>query len=311
MTAVDRLESIRTFIAVADEQGFAAAARRLGLSAPAVTRAIAALEEHVGAPLLHRTTRTVRLTAVGTRYLGDVKRILAELERADAAVASAHDQLRGEVSVTAPHLFGRMHVAPLLFEFMAAHPEIGARTLFVDAVVDLHEEDVDVAVRIGPLQDSSLTAVKVGEVRRVLCASPEYLARRGVPRSPDELATHELVMFMGLGAPRSWTFASAGRSFELRPTPRLVVNTGEVAIAAAVAGHGIARVLSYQVGPEVRGGALVRVLEEFEGPALPVHVVQRHGRKGPARLRAFVGFLAPRLRTLLRSAQRQGSPPGQ
>jgi DNA-binding transcriptional LysR family regulator len=308
---VDRLESIRTFIAVADEQGFAAAARRLGLSAPAVTRAIAALEEHVGAPLLHRTTRTVRLTDVGARYLDDVKRILGELEHADAAVASAHDQLRGEVSVTAPHLFGRMHVAPLVFEFMAAHPEIGARTLFVDAVIDLHEEDVDIAVRIGQLQDSSLTAVKVGQVRRVLCAAPEYLARRGVPRTPSELAAHDLVMFMGLGAPRSWTFASTGRSFELRPTPRLVVNTADIAIAAAVAGHGIARVLSYQIDPEVRAGTLVPVLEGFEAPGLPVHVVQRHGRKGPAKVRAFVGFAASRLRTVLRSANRHVMAAGQ
>jgi DNA-binding transcriptional LysR family regulator len=182
---VDRLEAMQAFIAVADEGGFARAGRRLSLSPPAVTRAIGALEQRLGAPLFHRTTRRVRLTEAGTRFLADCRRILAELDAAEAAAAGEHAELRGQIGITASVLFGRMHIAPLLFDFLAQHPRLTARTLFVDRIVDLIDEGLDVAVRIAQLPDSALHAVPVGAVRRVVCASPAFLAAHGGgPRAP-------------------------------------------------------------------------------------------------------------------------------
>jgi DNA-binding transcriptional LysR family regulator len=293
---MDRLETMRVFAAVAEAQGFAPAARRLRLSAPAVTRAVAALEDRLGARLLHRTTRVVRLTEAGTHFLADCKRILGELEEAEAAATGSHSELRGPLAITAPLMFGRLHVAPIVLDFLKRHPGVVARTLYLDRVTDLIEEGIDTAVRIGALPDSSLTAIRVGSMRRIICASPRYLRARGTPRAPADLAGHDAVAFGGTTPLREWTFGAEGARQTVTPLVRLEVNSAEVAVAAATAGQGVTRVLYYQAARELRAGKLRVVLAEFEPPALPIHVVHAEGRRVAARVRAFVDFAAKRLR---------------
>ncbi len=207
-----QLEALRVFVAVAEARGFNTAARRLRVSAPAVTRAVAALEQHLGVRLLHRTTRSVQLTEAGERFLADAGRVLAALEEAEVAARGAQAEPQGELAVTAPALFGRMHVAPLLLEFVARHPKVTVRALFVDRVVHLMNEAFDVAVRIAALPDTSLTAKRIGTVRRVVVGSPAYLAARGVPRTPEGLREHQAIGFsQSGGAPASWAFKPEGR----------------------------------------------------------------------------------------------------
>ncbi len=293
---MDRLEAMRAFVAVAEAGGFAAAARRLSLSPPAVTRAVAALEARIGAVLLRRTTRVVRLTDAGAHYLADCKRLLAAIEDAEATAAGAHGALRGALGVTAPAMFGRLFVAPIVLDFLARHPGVAARALLVDRVVDLVDEGLDVAVRIARLPDSSLRAARVGAVRVVVCASPAYLAARGRPRAPAELARHDRVALAPLGRAEAWAFGrGSGRVAVAPPTP-LVVNTAEAAVAAALAGRGLARLLSYQVDAELRAGRLAIVLAEFEPKPVPVHVVSAEGRAANARARAFIDLAVERLR---------------
>src|SRR5262245_25528749 len=297
---MDRLDAMRTFVAVAEARGFAAAARRLALSPPAVTRGIATLEARVGARLLHRTTRVVRLTEAGDRYLRDCKRILAEIDDAEGAVAGIQTELRGDLAVTASAAFGRLHVAPLVLEFLKMHPHVSVRTLYVDRVVDLMEEGFDVAVRIAHLQDSSLTAIAVGSVRRVVCASPAYIAARGKPHSPEDLLQFDTIGFSQGLAGEPWLFgAGAGKRHSVNVSPRLNVNSAEVAVAAALDGRGFTRVLSYMIAPEVRAGRLKIVLTSFEPPRIPVSLVYREGRKAAAKVRAFVDFAGGRLRALV------------
>ena len=291
---MDRLESMRVFIAVAETQGFAPAARRLAMSPPAVTRAVAALEERIGTRLLHRTTRIVRLTEAGGRFLADCKRILGEIEEAEVSAVGAHAEPRGQLAVTAPVMFGRMYVAPIVLDFLARHPRVTARMLFLDRIVDLIDEGLDVAVRIAHLPDSSLRAVRVGSVRWVVCASPEYLAARGTPRIPADLAQRDAIAFSLSTSPEEWSFASGET---LSPPTQVVVNSNDVAIAAALAGRGLARVLSYQIAPELRAGELQIVLAEFEPPPIPISVVYAEGRRAAAKVRAFVDFAVERLRS--------------
>ncbi len=295
---MDRLDSMRVFVAVAEQQGFAAAARRLGLSAPSVTRAVAALEERIGGPLLQRTTRALRLTEAGARYLADCKRILAEIDDAEASAAGSHRDPKGQLGITAPVMFGRMHVAPLLLDFLDRHPLVTARLLLLDRVVDLLEEGLDVALRIAHLPDSALHAVRVGAVRRVVCAAPGYLRRNGVPERPADLASHSAITFARSPTDAEWSFAAPGTGTAERATPsaRLSVNAADVAIAAAVAGKGLTRVLSYQIAPEIAAGRLVIVLAAYEAPPLPVHLVHLAGRRADAKLRAFIDFAADALR---------------
>lgn len=293
---MDRLQSMVVFVAVADAAGFAPAARRLGMSPPAVTRAVAELEQRVGARLVHRTTRMVRLTEAGARFVEDCRRILAEIREAEEAAAGAHQEPRGPLHVTASVLFGRMHVTPILLEFLERYPKVTAETLFVDRVVDLLGEGLDVAVRIGQLPDSSLSALKVGHVRRVVCAAPGYLAARDVPQHPDELARHDTITFTGIGGGPDWAFVDGGRQLAVRPPSRLTVNTADVALAAALAGRGLTQVLSYMVAADVAAGRLELVLTGYEPPPVPVHLVHHAGRQAAARVRAFVDFAAERLR---------------
>jgi DNA-binding transcriptional LysR family regulator len=293
---MDRLEAMRIFAAVAEAESFAAAARRLRLSAPAATRAVAALEERLGTRLLNRTTRIVRVTEAGARYLADCKRILAEVDEAESSAAGAHAEPRGELSVTAPVMFGRLHVAPVLFAFLDRHPGVVGRALLLDRVVDIIEEGIDVAVRIAHLADSSLTAVRVGAVRRVVCAAPGYLARRGAPATPADIAAHDVIAFAQTAAREEWTFGAGAQTATVSPPVRLVANTADVALAAAIAERGLTRVLSYQAAADIAAGRLAAVLAEFEPPPIPVHLVHAAGRRVSAKVRAFIDFAAERLR---------------
>jgi DNA-binding transcriptional LysR family regulator len=293
---MDHLDSMRVFIAVAEQQGFAAAARRLGLSAPAATRAVAALETRIGSRLLQRTTRALRLTEAGVRYLADCKRILAEIEDAEASAAGSHRDPKGQLGVTAPVMFGRMHVAPLLLDFLDSHPLVTARLVLLDRVADLLEEGLDVALRIAHLPDSALQAVKVGSMRRIVCAAPGYLACHFTPTQPAELERLTAITFGASSAASEWSFADAQATLRVTPPSRLAVNAADVAIAAAVAGKGVTRVLSYQVAPELAAGRLVLLLEAYEPPPIPVHLVHLAGGRPDAKLRAFIDFAVARLR---------------
>jgi DNA-binding transcriptional LysR family regulator len=284
----DRLRQMEIFVAVAEAQGFAPAARRLGLSPPAVTRAIAGLEDELGTSLLRRTTRIVRLTEAGAGYLQDCRRILAEVDEAASRAAGARGVLRGALSVTAPVMFGRLHVLPVLLEFLDAHPEVVARALLLDRIVDLIQEGVDVAVRIADLPDSSLKAVKIGQVRRVICASPAFLAVHGEPREPADLMQLEVVQAAPGDGPLPWTCGTGRRARVVRPRARLTVNSVEAALAAAISGRGLVRAMSYQVKHALAAGELRVVLEEHEPEPVPIHVVYDGAIRGAGR--AFVDF---------------------
>jgi DNA-binding transcriptional LysR family regulator len=301
---VDRLEAMHVFVAVAEAEGFAAGARRLGMSPPAVTRAISALEDRLGTRLFKRTTRSVRLTDAGKRYLVDCKRILFEIEDAESFAAGGDVEPRGLLRVTASVNFGRMFVAPLVFDFMGRHPRVQVRTLLVDHIVNLVDEGIDVAVRIAHLPDSTLRAVRVGAVRQVLCASPAYLEARGRPQRPADLARHDTIAFAGIPPHRLWSFVGDGDKAEIvHPEPRLFVNTADTAIAAAKAGKGLVRVLSYMIQPELRARQLELVLTDYEPAALPIHLVYPDARRATSSVRAFVELATGRLRALAQKGE--------
>jgi DNA-binding transcriptional LysR family regulator len=296
---MDRIDAMSAFVGAADEGSLVGASRRLGRSPAAVTRAIAALERMVGTRLLHRTTRSVRLTEAGERYIASCRRILADLQEAELMAAGERTSPRGVLNVTAPLLFGRLYVRPVLDAFLDAYPAVQARLLLLDRVVNLIDEGMDAAVRIGHLPDSGLIAVRTGEVRRVVCASPAYLRRRKPPQEPADLSAHDCISMAGLTPIDAWPFSSTPGSDSLRAIhvrPRLVVTEAEAAVASAVEGHGVICVLSYQVERELKSGRLKLLLEQFEPPPLPVHVIYPEARLSAAKTRAFVDFAVPRLR---------------
>jgi DNA-binding transcriptional LysR family regulator len=293
---VDRAHLMTVFLAVAEAQNFAAAARRLGMSAPAVTRAIASLEEHLGVKLILRTTRSVRLTDVGHRYLEDVRLILAKLADAAEAARGVNSAVQGHLNITAPALFGISHVMPCIDAYLGKFPRMSISGYFLDRIVDLREEGMDVAIRIGFLPDTSLEAIRVGQVRRVLCASPGYLKAHGTPRDPSELERHAVVMAAPLSPGNEWKFRSHGTSLALRLAPRLIVGTNDSALEAAVLGSGITQLLSYQVAAHLDAGRLAIVLPDHEEPPWPVHVVYEKERGESPRARAFIDLLVHRLR---------------
>lgn len=293
---MDRFQLMQVFVAVAESGGFAAAARRLHCSPPVVTRAVAALEAHLGVPLLVRTTRSVRVTGAGARYLDDARRLLAELADAEAAAAGANAAPRGELAVTAPVLFGRLFVTPVIAAYLDTWPAATVSALFVDRVVNFADEGMDVGVRIGVLPDSALRAIAVGKVRRVVVGAPAYFATHGVPAVPEDLAAHRIVAASGITPTHDWRFEHAGRAKSVRVAPRFSVNTNDAAIAAARRGLGLARVLSYQVADAIARGELSGVLDDWAGEALPVHVIHREGRQRTARVRAFVELAVNHLR---------------
>jgi DNA-binding transcriptional LysR family regulator len=293
---MDRTDAIAVFIAVADHGSFAAAARRLGRSPASVTRAVADLEARLGVRLLTRTTRAVSTTEAGQRFLGGAKRVLADLDEIERAAAGQGTAPRGELRLTAPILFGRLHVLPIVTEFLDRFPEVQAALALVDRPVDLVEEGLDVAVRIGALGESSAVATRVGALRRIVVASPDYLARRGTPQRPADLTDHDVVAFSGIAGVEHWVFREAAGDVNVAIRPRLVVSTAEAAIDAARAGFGLTRVLSYQAAGDVARGSLLRVLPGHEGDEVPIHLVYPGGRHPPPKLRAFLDFTTPRLR---------------
>lgn len=293
---MERFQAMSLFVAVADNGSFQEAARQFDLSPPAVTRAIAALESRLGVKLLHRTTRRVRLTEVGASYLEDCRRILSDLQEAEESTSGSYRAPRGTLHVTAPVLFGQTFVLPALLDFLDLYPEVRGRTLFVDRVVNLLEEGLDVAVRIGRLADSALIASQVGQTRRVLCASPVYLQKHGPPRHPADLDRHRLCLSSGLGSAAHLDFVEDGQRLRQPVACSLTVHSNSEAIGAAVAGWGLTRVLSYQIAHELSRGQLQIVLPEFEPEPWPIFVLHQEGRKVSAKVRAFVDFLVRRLR---------------
>ncbi|HEF4761437.1 TPA: LysR family transcriptional regulator [Pseudomonas putida] len=293
---MDRFQEMQIFAAVAQEQGFSAAARRLGMSAASVTRAVAALEKRIGTHLLTRTTRSVHLSETGQRFLEDCRRILAEVQEAEDSAAGSHAQPRGQLTITAPVLFGELFVTPLMVSFLTQFPDVTINALLVDRVVSVVEEGVDVAVRIGELPDSNQHAIRVGEVRRVIVASPQFLASHGRPTHPQDLSQSPIIATSAIGQLKSWPFLESGEPLSIRADPRLVVTANQAAITAAALGLGFTRVLSYQVASKVAAGELEIILADFEMPPLPIHVVYQGGRKAPARVRSFVDFTVKALR---------------
>jgi len=293
---MDRFHSISVFVAVAETGGFAAAARQLQMSPPAVTRAIAALEEQLSVKLFNRTTRYVRTTEAGQRYLTDARRILADLDAADEAAAGINAEPRGHLTITAPVMFGRMHVMPGIIDYLERYPDTEVSCMFLDRIVNLLEEGIDVGIRIGELPDSSMQALRVGSVRMALCASPDYLERNGIPLHPKDLLQHSIIASSAGANTADWRFHQGKDEFTQRLQPRLSVTTNDAAITAAVQGLGITRLLSYQVAPQIADHTLQPVLEDFEAPPLPIHIVHREGRYSSTRVRAFIDLLAERLR---------------
>ncbi|CAM4153283.1 LysR family transcriptional regulator [Bordetella tumulicola] len=290
---MDRWQAMRIFVKVAETESFAKAARQMHMSAPAVTRTVAALEELIGARLFVRTTRSVKTTEAGGRYLDDCRRILNDIAQAESAAAGHYAEPSGTLTLTASALFGQMYVLPIVTEYLDAYPGMYARTFFVDRLVNIVEEGMDLAIRIGHLPDSGFTAIQVGSIRRVICASPEYLKTRGIPTTPADLKHHRIVASHSAWISPEWHFAHGQRVII---DPVLQCNTNEAAIATAKAGWGLTRVLHYQVGPALHDGTLQIVLSDFEEPPLPVHVLYPEGRQAPAKVRAFVDLAVPRLR---------------
>jgi DNA-binding transcriptional LysR family regulator len=293
---MDQLHLMNVFVAVGEEESFAAAARRLDLSPAAVTRAISGLEELLGIKLLLRTTRNVRLTEAGRRYLDDTRNILASIVEANEAAAGVNSSPRGNLSVTASVLFGKAFVMPCIVEYLKQFPEVDVSAYFLDRVVNLVDEGIDVAVRIGHLPDSSLKALRVGQARRVLCASPEYLARNGIPQHPGDLLRHTVIAASGISPRVEWKFGAVDDPTMVRMKPRLTVTGNDAAIAGAVDSLGITRLLSYQIAPQLAEGKLKIILAEYEEAPWPVHVLHRESKYGSSKVRNFIDMLVERLR---------------
>lgn len=296
---IDRLDAMRVFVTVLNEGSLARAGQRLGRSPAAITRALAALENHVGTQLLHRTTRRLSLTEAGERYAAVCRHVLAELDEADLFAAGQRVTPSGVLTVTAPVMFGTRILRPIVGEFLKNYPTVQIRYLLLNRITNLVDEGIDVALRIAPLQDSALIALRVGEVHRVLCASPRYLAERAAPRTIADLANHACIAIEPTSADDIWSFPPLpGRKMSrtVRVRPRLMVNADEAAVSAAVDGEGIVRILSYKIQKEVQDGSLVRLLPDDEPPPIPVHLVASEHRLALTKVRAFMDFAVERLR---------------
>lgn len=285
---MDRIEAMRLFASIVELGSFTRAARRQGVSAAAASRALAALEARLQTSLLVRTSRVVRPTEQGAAFARTCRQLLAAIDEAEEQARGTAHAMRGHLTITAPQVFGRLHLAPIVLAFLARHPAVTVRLALQDRIVPLIEEGIDVALRIGHLPDSSLIARQVGMVRRIVVAAPSYLADHAPPRIPADLARHAIVAFTGGDAETRWAFPDA----EVALAPRLIVDSAEVAVAAAVAGFGITRVLSYQAKAAVADGRLVVLLADHEPAPLPVHLVHPEQRLQAARIRAFLDFAA-------------------
>lgn len=296
---MDRLEAMSVLLAVVETGSLSAAGRRLGAPLSTVSRKISDLEILLGAKLFSRSSRRILLTEAGQSYVAACRRILSDVEEAERAASGEYRAPRGDLVITAPVVFGRLHVLPLVVAFLDAYPEIDIRLVLADRVFHLLDDHVDVALRIAALPDSSLVAIRLGQIRRVVCGSPAYFAGRGMPDAPQALSSHSCIGFEGLMSANGWTFLAGATEQTIGVRCRLVVNTAEAAIDAAIAGLGVTRVLSYQVAAAIRAGLLHTALQEFEPEPWPVSLI--HGGQGllPLKLRAFLDFAAPRLRVAL------------
>ncbi len=296
---MDRLEAMTILLAAVDKGSLSAASRHLRIPLATVSRRVAELEEHLHVRLLHRGNRKVVLTDAGLSYVTSCRQIIEEIAEVERTAAGEYRAPQGELTISLPAVLGRIHVLPVVVEFQRTFPDIRVRLQFTDRFVNLLEEHVDVAVRIGELPDSSMIAKRVGLIRKMLCASPAYLKRRGVPKTPIDLATHDCVIHETHPTPQGWEFVSEGTTQMIHVSSRLTVNLGEAAVAAAVAGAGIARVLSYLVAKPLRSRSLVTLLEAYEPSPMPVSVMYPSQRQVPLKLRAFLDFSVPRLRKRL------------
>ena len=293
---MDRFQEMRVLLAVTEAESFAGGAKLLGISPPSVTRAVAALEARLGTLLLARNTRSLRLTEAGQRYVEDCRRILLELEEAEELAAGGSVRPRGRLTVTAPVMFGELFLIPRIAQYLDTHLDVEINALLVDRVVNMMEEGIDVAVRIGSLPEGDHPALQVGQVRQVLCASPAYLDRVGRPRHPDELRAAPIVLSNASSLLSHWQFIGPDGPFGFVPQPRFTVSSNQAAISVARLGWGYTRVLSYQVAAAVARGEIEVVLEAFEPPALPVHIIHQGGRQVSAKVRTFVDHCAASFR---------------
>lgn len=294
---MDRVQEMSVFLAVAEQQGFAGAARQIGISAAAATRAVAALETRIGARLLVRTTRSVRLTDAGAQFLDDCRRILADLDSADEMASGARVRPRGLLTLASPVLFGQCVLNPVILDYLDQNPLVTLRAVFADRTPNLHEEAIDIAVSMGEPGDSALIAVPIGQIRRVVCATPGYLAHRGTPTHPGELSTHQIVLSTADAPTPEWRFVVGDTELSVHLQSRLTLSTNEAAIEAVRGGWGLTRVMSYQIAAQLADGSLVSVLDDYAPEALPVHLVYRESRKSSLRVRSFVDYAVARLRS--------------
>jgi DNA-binding transcriptional LysR family regulator len=303
---MDRFDAMAIFVASIEGGSFSAAGRKLGIPLPTVSRKVADLEARLKTRLLVRSTRKLALTEAGAVYLSACRRILDEVEEAEARASGEYHVPRGDLSLTAPIVFGRLHVVPIVNEFLARFAEINVRMTLSDRNVDLIDDHIDMAVRIGELPDSGLIATRVGSVRRVVCGSPAYFAVHGEPAVPDDLADHPCVTFSATPAGAPWAFRGRGRQAKLvTPLCRLQINTAEAAIDAAIAGIGLTNVLSYQAAPAVGESKLKIVLRDFEPSPIPIHLLHAHQGPLPLKMRRFLEFAAPRLRRSVLATQKK------
>lgn len=293
---MDQCHLMNVYVAVAEEEGFAAASRRLKLSPPAVTRAIAELESKLGVKLLNRNTRHVRTTDAGARYLEDARRILQDIEMANEAVIGINTEPKGHLRITAPVLFGQQYITPGIVEYLKLYPHTFIDACFLDRVVNLLEEGFDVGIRIGELPDSTLKAKRVGQVKLILIASPDYLAQNGIPASPRDLTRHTFIASSAGSMAHDWQFTEKGKIQKVRITPRLTVTTNQAAINAAKAGFGITRVISYQVADELANGQIKTVLSDYCATPIPIHIIHREDRLSSNKVRSFIDLMAERLK---------------
>jgi DNA-binding transcriptional LysR family regulator len=291
---MDRIEAMQAFAAVAELRGFAPAARKLGLSPSGVTRLVAALEGRLGARLLQRTTRQVALTDVGARYLERIKRILADIEEAEGSVQDERTRPSGRLVVSAPIGFGRLHVSPVMSAYLKRYSEVSGELRLSDRMINLVEDGVDLAVRIGHLADSSLVARQVGEMRRIVVASSAYLKARGEPKTPEAIASHDTIQFGATAAPPDWRFVADGTEIRVACTPRFTTNSADAAIQYAEQGGGLTRVMFYQAAAAIKAGRLRIVLAKFEQPPLPIHIVYPTSRLLSAKVRTFIDLVTER-----------------
>jgi DNA-binding transcriptional LysR family regulator len=296
---MDRLESMALFAAAVDAGSLSAAARKLGVPLSTVSRKVSELEDHLRTQLLNRTSRKLALTDAGRNYLASCRSILEQIEAAEQSATGEYSAPKGNLIVTAPVVFGRLHVLPIVIEFLKAYPAIDVRLVLADGVINLYEDHMDAAIRIGALPDSSLVAIRLGAIDRVVCASPVYLSERGTPRSPADLSRHDCITFEGLSSAREWSFDHGKAKIRVRLRSRLVVNTAEAAVDAALAGLGITRLLSYQIAAAEAARKLTRLLHEFESVPTPIHLVHAGHSLLPLKLRTFLDYCAPRLKVRL------------